>query len=671
MGSTSNTALALSGNEFQAGRIIDDSVFYDGNAMSAQEIQNFLNAKVPVCDTNGTQMRGGVTRAQYGTSNGYPPPYTCVKDYVESTPTKGADSYCANTYFGGVKTAAQIIYDVSRACNVSQKALLVLLQKEQSLITDDWPWSIQYRAATGYGCPDTAACDAEYYGFFNQVYNAARQFQRYVKQSNYFNFAGGKTGYIQYNPNAGCGGSNVYLENSATAALYNYTPYQPNSAALNNLYGTGDGCSAYGNRNFWRLFNEWFGTTTAPTFSWRVEGQAAYTDATKSSAKNLGSLFPGDRAYLTLTVRNTGNFTWSNSGANPINIGTARSFGRNSSFADTTWLSPSRAARMNESSVAPGQVATFNFWIKAPQSLIGSNSEYFSLVSEGNSWFPDIGLLYNFNVLKPTYTWDLVSQYAASDEAFTQGRSLINLEPGERLHVNLRMRNTGNVTWYNSGSNPVHLGISRPYDRFSYFFDSSWLGQNRPAKMKEASVAPGQVATFEFWMNIPDRPGPFYEYFNPVVEGATWMQDIGLNYYGTIKTPNYSYELTSQYAFSDPAKTTLIGLNNLVRGTTYLVGFTVRNTGNVTWYNSGSNPVRVGTSRPTSRISPFFENSWLGQNRPANMKETSVAPGQIATFEFNYKAPSTPGNYLEYFSLLVEGKAWMQDIGLNFNSRVL
>ena len=25
----------------------------------------------------------------------------------------------------------------------------------------------------GYGCPDTAACDAQYYGFFNQVYSAA------------------------------------------------------------------------------------------------------------------------------------------------------------------------------------------------------------------------------------------------------------------------------------------------------------------------------------------------------------------------------------------------------------------------------------------------------------------------------------------------------------------
>lgn len=251
---------ALSGSNFRAGRIIDDSIFYNGNTMSTQEIQGFLNAKVPVCDTSGSLMRGSVTRAAHGTANGYPPPYICLKDYTQNTPSKAADNYCS-AYGGGTKSAAQIIRDVGVACNISQKSMIVLLQKEQSLITDDWPWSIQYRSATGYGCPDTAPCDAEYYGFFNQVYNAARQFQRYRIQSNLFNYQAGQTSYVQYNPNAGCGGTNVFIENAATAGLYNYTPYQPNASALANLYGSGDSCGAYGNRNFWRIHNDWFGNT--------------------------------------------------------------------------------------------------------------------------------------------------------------------------------------------------------------------------------------------------------------------------------------------------------------------------------------------------------------------------------------------------------------------------
>ena len=59
---------------------------------------------------------------------------------------------------------------------------------------------------------------------------------------------------ILYNPNASCGSSNVFIQNGATAALYSYTPYQPNQSALNAQYGLGDACGAYGNRNFLSVF---------------------------------------------------------------------------------------------------------------------------------------------------------------------------------------------------------------------------------------------------------------------------------------------------------------------------------------------------------------------------------------------------------------------------------
>lgn len=259
-----STADALVGSSFKAGRIIDDGRFFQGGALTAGTIQAFLNAKVPVCDTWGTQSHAGTTRAAYAAARGISTPFTCLKEYQESTPSKNAELGLCNAYSGGTFNSAEIIYRVSVACGVSPQALIVTLQKEQSLITDDWPWPIQYRSAMGFGCPDTAPCDTEYYGFFNQVYNAARQFKRYVKDAHLFNYRAGRNNYIQYNPNSGCGGSTVYLETNATAALYNYTPYQPNSAALNNLYGLGDGCSAYGNRNFWRLYNDWFGSTEFP-----------------------------------------------------------------------------------------------------------------------------------------------------------------------------------------------------------------------------------------------------------------------------------------------------------------------------------------------------------------------------------------------------------------------
>lgn len=231
-------AYAANARDFQPANIIQNHIFFNKNTMNAGDIQNFLNAKVNDC-------RAG---------------YTCLKDYTTSFNSVGADAYCGGIT-GGTKSAADIIFNVAQACDINPQTLIVLLQKEQSLITDTWPTPTQYRIATGYGCPDTADCDSTYYGFFNQVYNAGRQFKRYVQQPHLFNYAVGRTSFVQYSPNAACGGTNLTLQNGATAALYNYTPYQPNAAAMANLYGLGDNCSAYGNRNFWRLFNDWFGPT--------------------------------------------------------------------------------------------------------------------------------------------------------------------------------------------------------------------------------------------------------------------------------------------------------------------------------------------------------------------------------------------------------------------------
>lgn len=259
---------ALSGSQFSAGRIVDDFIFNNKNAMSVAQIQAFLNSKVPNCDYNGVQNSTHFnssagrfyTRAEWGSLNGQPAPFVCLKDYYENVTTKANNLHFAAIPGGGI-SAAQIIWNVSQQYNVNPQTLLILLQKEQSLITDDWPWTTQYRSATGYGCPDSAACDSQYYGFYNQVSSAAWQFQRYAQNPLGYNFKAGRANYVSYNPTVACSGSNVSLNNQATASLYNYTPYQPNQAALNNLYGNGDGCSAYGNRNFWRMFNDWFGTT--------------------------------------------------------------------------------------------------------------------------------------------------------------------------------------------------------------------------------------------------------------------------------------------------------------------------------------------------------------------------------------------------------------------------
>lgn len=424
----SSKTLAISGSDWRAGNIIEDGIFYNNNDMTPTDIQNFLSSKVPNCDTNGSQMySGSQTRAQYGASRGYPAPYVCLKDYVEN----GLNS-------------AQIIKNASNAYQVNPKVLLVLLQKEQTLVTDDWPWSSQYRSATGYGCPDTAACDSQYYGFTNQVNNAARQFRLYANNPASYRYKPYQSNYIQYNPNADCGGTNVNIDNKATAGLYNYTPYQPNASALNNLYGSGDSCGAYGNRNFWRLYSDWFGSTRVTTpYAWSYEGQWAYSDASRTRPfTDVATVAPNGRIYVRIKARNMGNQTWNQSF---MHVGGSRPNDRASAFADTGWLSNTRPAEMVETSVIPGQIGTFEFSMKAPAAA-GSYNEYFNLVAEGRAWLNDPGLYFTVNVNNPIGISNNINTTLTSGQSVSKNDYLLSPDSQSAL----TLQNDGNLVLYSN-----------------------------------------------------------------------------------------------------------------------------------------------------------------------------------------------------------------------------
>lgn len=315
------TASAADPASWRAGNIIDDALFTDKNSMSVQEIQNFLNNMVGTgyygradgqCDTygQGTSEFGGGTRAQWAAANGYPTTFTCLKDYYEVPKTSPGNWLPANNYGGkpipgGAISAAQMIHSAAQQYNISPKVLLVTIHKESAgpLTTDDWPLEKQYTYAMGAHCPDSgpggsANCDPNYAGFSMQISESAGLMRWYLDNMDQPWWSYKKLGNnsILYNPNSSCGASNVSISSSATAALYTYTPYQPNAAALANLYGTGDGCSAYGNRNFWRIFSDWFGSTRVPN----LPGCYEATNTTRSCVWLLNS--PSGNPYYTSSV---------------------------------------------------------------------------------------------------------------------------------------------------------------------------------------------------------------------------------------------------------------------------------------------------------------------------------------------------------------------------------
>lgn len=138
---------------------------------------------------------------------------------------------------GTPKLASDIIYDAAQRYQINPKFLLVTLQKEQSLVTDDTPSDKQLNWATGYAVCDSCSMDdpriQKYKGFGPQVDNAAGIMRWYYNNSD--------RSYIKKKDVATTiDGQEIIPQSWATAFLYTYTPH------------------IHGNQNFWRIWNTWF-----------------------------------------------------------------------------------------------------------------------------------------------------------------------------------------------------------------------------------------------------------------------------------------------------------------------------------------------------------------------------------------------------------------------------
>jgi hypothetical protein len=686
------------------GRIIDDAVFYDGDAMSQSQIQSFLNAKLPTCDTNGTQSKSynynsgngrvgdsrdpwiTTTRATYGSRldawykkqglspRGASAPFVCLKNYSQKTPNMAADNFC-NGHTAGTKSSARIIYEVARSCGVSPKVILVLLQKEQSLLTDDWPWDIQYDKAAGFYCPDNTAkpgwCDPTYAGFFRQIYYSARQYKIYRAYPHNYNHIPGVVNSIRYNPNPACGSSNVLIRNQATAGLYNYTPYQPNAGSrahkLNGgrFYSTSSpDCGAYGNINFWIMFRDWFGSPIGP------ENYAVFAGHSGGA-----SLQPGQSTQVSITYENMGRTTWYDnhaiannlapSGTKPTRLATTNPNNRNSHFGsawggnqnrptglfDTVYKMDGTAYSSNPHKVAPGESVKFVFTISVPAGYTaGTYKEYFSPVTE------DKGMIAGSTVYLPVTVQKVYSA------AFKGQSGYPTIKPGDASESYIQYQNTGNTPWYDNhaiskrqapaGVQATRLGTSNANNRTSEF-GSSWGGaQNRAAgtfarvyKSNGTTLAtdqhvakPGEIVRFNFMLTAPDgyTSGTYREQFAPVTEGV-----------GYIPVTTF-LDVTVPTAATAKAAADYVISSGPLRPKQYTVTF--KNTGNTTWAKAGTTLKAFGSGAST-----LSQDTWINGQTPARLNETSVAPGNNGTFTFDVEAPFRSGNYTMQVSPDVSG----------------
>ncbi len=223
----------------------------------------------------------------------------------------------------------------------------------------------------------------------------------------------------------------------------------------------------------------------------------------------------GSELDMWVEIKNTGNVTWQKDGTVPVRLGTDRPTDRKSALRHPNWIQDNRVVGL-PNNVAPNETVRLNFKALAPAKA-AIYKEYFNLVAENITWMPSLGIYWQVEVQPATYS-----------AAFVGQAPYPTLTPGSTADLWVELRNTGNVTWNAATANAAKLGTSVPLDRGSIFYDSSWPATNRVAVVSPAQVAPGEIGKFNFKIHAPDKTGVYKEYFRPLIENVTWMNDLGI-----------------------------------------------------------------------------------------------------------------------------------------------
>jgi hypothetical protein len=96
-----------------------------------------------------------------------------------------------------------------------------------------------------------------------------------------------------------------------------------------------------------------------------------------------------------------------------------------------------------------------------------------------------------------------------------------------------------------------------------------------------------------------------------------------------------------------------------------------RNTGSLSWVKGVTGQqVNLGVTGEDKAWSASA-SAWPTADRVAVQSESSVLPGQAATFTFRVFAPSTPGTYTLRLRPVVDGTMWLEDEGVFIQITVL
>jgi hypothetical protein len=271
-------------------------------------------------------------------------------------------------------------------------------------------------------------------------------------------------------------------------------------------------------------FVAWFGALT-PNVKVSVTPPPGFAPDAQFVSQSVPTAMVSGQTYpVSITVKNTGNTTWTNTtGPGTPN---AYSLGSQNPRDNVTWGLASYPNRVPVgASVAPGATATFTFNVVAPAAP-GTYDFQWQMVDDFVAWFGSLTPNVKVAVVPPDF---------APNAQFVIQNVPTAMVGGQTYPVSITLKNTGNTTWTNTTGpgtpNAYSLGAQNPRDNMT------WGLAPYPNRVPVGgSVPPGATTTFAFNVVAPTTSGTYDFQWQMVDDVVTWFGAL---------TPNIRIVVTS------------------------------------------------------------------------------------------------------------------------------
>ncbi len=333
----------------------------------------------------------------------------------------------------------------------------------------------------------------------------------------------------------------------------------------------------------------------------RLTYRAKFLKASVQSVK----LAAGAAKKITADFKNTGSATWRTKDT-PILITAAAP----SSLKNDDWINSFRVTKPLAGSVAPGETASFEFYIKAPADQL-ELTETFQLAYKN---LPLLNTDFQIRVEVTGLDWAARLDSNTINETTFLGASLL---------VKIAYINAGAQTWT---KDTIRLKIYDLGDSASRYKDSSWPDDYGDIRLDQKSVAPGQTGTFSFTELSPINPGRYKQIFRL--------------FYNQTEVINSEVSMINRVDSMYRARLVSTTLPLAVlQGWQPRVNLKFKNIGVATWDSN----VRLEIYDLGNNLSRFYSSRWPARSGNIRLIENQVRPGEIGTFEFTMEAPRLTG----------------------------